>query len=206
MYDTATIDRSADLAASGEIEQIHADHVSVKRLGHWTSADRYEVRARNGSVVLDLRSPGLPAEVEIRLRLDHAVVKLLLPEEATVEHWDLAWTGRGKVKDAQAASRPKAGKTQRGQSAQERGQAREQGLVDTADGAATFAAEHVGMGVRHVRLVGDAESSEVRINRGGVAMLAAMCSREYVEELRQARKEGTYPTIDDPTRPAKAVA
>jgi hypothetical protein len=43
--------------------QIHADHDSAKRLGTWTSARVFQVRARRGQ-------------------------------------WDLAWTGRGKVKQA----------------------------------------------------------------------------------------------------------
>ncbi len=42
--------------------------------------------------------------------------------------------------------------------------------------------------------------SEVRIYRGGVAILAAICSREYVADALQARREGRFPTIDDPSR------
>lgn len=202
MNQSVTTDRPADVNinagdnananASNGVKQIHADHATVKRLGNWTRADRYEIRARSGSVVLDLRSPDMPAEVEIRLQLDHSAVKLLLPDEATVEHWDLAWTGRGKVKDAQAA-RPEP-RTAGGLTG---------GLTD---GLAGGRVELEAGGVRHVRLLGSAAGSEVRINRGGVAVLAAMCSREYVEELRQARREGTYPTIDDPTRAPKAAA
>jgi hypothetical protein len=166
-------EQPADRIVGAAVEQIHADHATVKRLGHWTRAGSFEIRARSGSVVLDLRSPDLPSEVQIRLQLDHAVVKLLLPDEATVEHWDVAWTGRGKLKDAQAAARR---------------------------------LERPAEGVRRVRLLGSAGGSEVRVNRGGMATLTAMCSREYVHELRQARKEGTYPTIDDPTRAPKAAA
>jgi hypothetical protein len=183
------VDRPADVDASTDVERIHADHVTTKRLGHWTRAGRYEIRARGGSVVLDLRSPQLPNEVEIRLRLDRAVVKLLLPDEATVEHWDLAWTGRGKVKDAQAAAPSEQRHEEQPREADKVGQEQ----------------QPTG-GVTRVRLVGSADGGEVRINRGGIAMLAAMCSREYVEDLRQARKTGTYPTIDDPTRPPKAAA
>jgi len=36
---------------------IQADHSVVKRLGHWTRQSTLQVRARNGKVVLDLRSP-----------------------------------------------------------------------------------------------------------------------------------------------------
>jgi hypothetical protein len=30
--------------------------------------------------------------------------------------------------------------------------------------------------------------------------LSAMFSRAFVQDARQARKTGTYPTVDDPTR------
>jgi hypothetical protein len=204
MSQTAMNDRPADVAATTEVEQIHADHMTVKRLGHWTRASRYEVRARNGSVVIDLRSPQLPAEVEVQLRLDRAVVKLLLPDGATVEHWDLAWTGRGKVKDAQKDARAVVGAPAGSGTPAET----KEGDAGTKAAARleTGGAEQPTEGVRRVRLTGSAEGSEVRVNRGGVAILAAMCSREYVEELRKVRKSGAYPTIDDPSRPTKAAA
>ena len=56
---------------------------------------------------------------------------------------------------------------------------------------------------RRVRLSGHAETSEVRVHRGGMAALSAMFSRAYVQDLRQARKNGSYPTVDDPTRAAR---
>ena len=49
----------------------------------------------------------------------------------------------------------------------------------------------------------DAENSEVRVHRGGMAALSAMFSRAFVQDLRQARKNGSYPTVDDPTRAAR---
>ena len=55
-------------------------------------------------------------------------------------------------------------------------------------------------GGRRVRLSGRAENSEVRVHRGGMAALSAMFSRAYVQDLRRARKNGSYPTVDDPTR------
>ena len=58
-------------------------------------------------------------------------------------------------------------------------------------------------GGRRVRLSGCAENSEIRAHRGGVAALSAMFSRAYVQDLRQARKNGSYPTVDDPTRAAR---
>jgi hypothetical protein len=38
------------------------------------------------------------------------------------------------------------------------------------------------------------------VHRGGTAMLSAMFSRAFVRDLRQVRKNGGYPTVDDPTR------
>ena len=184
---TADTNDGTDTTATGGVERIHADHISIKRLGHWTDADRFEVRARGGSVVLDLRSPRLPAEVEVQLRLERAMVKLLLPDDAVLEYWDLDWTGRGKVKDAKQA---KTSETQHDGST---------GGTGGTDGA------EPAEGVRRVRLVGSANGSEVRVNRGGVAMLAAMCTREYLSDLRQAHKAGAYPTIDDPTRAPKEM-
>jgi hypothetical protein len=58
-------------------------------------------------------------------------------------------------------------------------------------------------GGRRVRLSGRAENSEVRVHRGGMAALSAMFSRAYVQDLRRARKHGSYPTVDDPTRAAR---
>jgi hypothetical protein len=79
--------------------QIHADHDSVRRLGTWTTARAFQVRARRGQVVIDLRSPHIPdGEIEVDLDLDHATITLLVAEETVIDHWDLAWTGRGKVK------------------------------------------------------------------------------------------------------------
>lgn len=157
--------------AAAEPIRLHVDHNAVKRLGNWTSAERFEVHARRGSVVLDLRSPQLPAgELVVDLDLDRAMVKLLLPDDAVVDQRDIVWSGRGKVKD---------GVGQRNQDAE-----------PAAD-------------VRRVRLTGRIHSGEVRVARGGVAMLAAMFSREYVEDVKQARRDGAWPTVDDPTRAPK---
>ena len=152
---------TATTTEAGPVERLQVDHGMTKRLGHWTSANRFEVRARSGAVVLDLRSPAIQGDVEIRLDLHRSVVKLLLAEGDQVDHWDLGWTGKGRVKDDQ---RP------------------------------------VSASGRQVRLVGSANDSEVRVHRGGIAILSAMFSRAFVQDLRQARKNGTYPTVDDPTR------
>ena len=87
-----------NLATTSPI-QIHADHSSQKRLGAWTTARAFEVRARRGQVVIDLRSLLIPdGDIEIDLDLDHAMIKLLVAEDTVIDAWDLAWTGRGKVK------------------------------------------------------------------------------------------------------------
>ncbi|TQF06514.1 hypothetical protein E6W39_35370 [Kitasatospora acidiphila] len=144
------------------IERIHVDHATTKRLGRWTATSSFEIKARSGSVVLDLRSPELPAELEIRIDLRRAMVKLLVPEGAVIDQWDVAWPARGRVKDAQGPTGEPAGP--------------------------------------RIRLVGTADNSEVRIHRGGIAILSAMCSREYLEDVRRAHRTGTTPTVDDPTR------
>jgi hypothetical protein len=149
--------------------RVQARHRAVKKLGHWTTARRFEVRAQRGTALLDLCSREIPAgEIEIRLDLNHSMVKLLLPEDAVVDHWDLRIVGRGRVKDWQ-------------------GSATGRGAVGIGQG-------------RRVRLTGEIRQGEVRISRGGVAILTAMFSREYLADARRARAEGRYPTIDDPGR------
>jgi hypothetical protein len=53
---------------------------------------------------------------------------------------------------------------------------------------------------RRVVLLGEMRNAEIRVRRGGVATLSAMCTKEYLADARQARREGRYPTIDDPSR------
>jgi hypothetical protein len=136
----------------------------TKRLGNWTTARRFQVRARRGATVIDLRSPRIATgDIELDLDIDHGLVKLLLPTDATVDQWGLRWTGSGKVKDGEG------------------------GLA---------------RGGRHVRLTGRIASGEVRIHRGGMALLSAMFSRAYLEDLKRVHREGGTPTVDDPTRTA----
>jgi len=151
-------------ATSREAERLHVDHTVAKRLGRWTSANRFDARVRYGVLVLDLRSPDVQGDVEIRLGLQRSTLKLLLAEGDQVDHSDLGWTGRGRVKDDQRPAGP---------------------------------------GGRVVRLAGHADNSEIRVHRGGMAALSAMFSRAFAQDLRQARKNGGYPTVDDPTRAAR---
>ncbi|MGH3182571.1 MAG: hypothetical protein ACRDOE_11795 [Streptosporangiaceae bacterium] len=148
-------------AEAGTAERLHVDHGITKRLGRWTRASQFDVRARSGVLVLDLRSPEIEGDVEIRLELRRSTVKLLLAEGDQVEHWDLGWTGNGQVKDDQRPAGPNG---------------------------------------RRIHLAGDANNSEIRVHRGGIAILSAMFSRAFLQDLRQARKNGGYPTVDDPTR------
>ena len=90
---------TAATATAASPVQIHADHSSQKRLGTWTTARVFQVRARHGQVVIDLRSPQIPdGDIEVDLDVDHATIKLLVAEGTVIDSWDLAWTGRGKVK------------------------------------------------------------------------------------------------------------
>jgi hypothetical protein len=146
------------------IERLHVDREVTKRLGRWTGASRFDVRVRSGVLVLDLRSPEIQGDVEIRVDLHQSTVKLLLAEGDQVDHWDVGWAGRGQVKDDQ---RPAAA------------------------------------GGRRIHLAGDANNSEIRVHRGGIAALSAMLSRAFVQDLRQARRNGGYPTVDDPARAAR---
>ena len=146
---------------AGTVERLHADHGVTKRLGRWTRASQFDVRARSGVLVLDLRSPEIEGDVEIRLDLHRSTVKLLLAEDDEVDHWNLGWTGRGQVKDDQRMA---------------------------------------GAAGRRIHLAGNASNSEIRVHRGGIAILSAMFSRAFLQDLRQARKNGGYPTVDDPTR------
>jgi hypothetical protein len=82
--------------------RVHADHTMTKHLGSWTTGRIFEERARRGAAVIDLRSPGIAeGDLELRVDLDHAMVKLLVPADATIDRWDLQWTGSGRVKDDQ---------------------------------------------------------------------------------------------------------
>ena len=88
--------------------QIHADHASQKRLGNWTTARVFQVRARHAQVTIDLRSPQIPAgDIELSLDLDHSTVKLLVAGDAVIDHWHLAWTG---TRQGQADLPPQPGR------------------------------------------------------------------------------------------------
>ena len=164
MNNTMNSTMTGQAATSREAERLYVDHAVAKRLGRWTSASQFDARVRSGVLVLDLRSPDVKGDIEVRLDLRRSTLKLLLADGDQVDHWDLDWTGRGQVKDDQRPAGP---------------------------------------GGRRVRLAGHADNSEIRVHRGGMAALSAMFSRAFAQDLRQARKNGGYPTVDDPARAAR---
>ena len=142
--------------------QIHADHDTVKHLGNWTTARKFDLRARHARLEIHLRSPGIgDGDIDIASELDNSALILLVPEGAVINQTQLRWTGRGRVKDATGRD---------------------------ANGG------------RAIHLTGHIQRGEVRVRRGGGAILAAMFSCEYAEDVRRAHREGTVPTIDDPAR------
>ncbi len=166
-------------AAVGETVRIRAHNRSVRKLGHWTTARRFDVRASRGSVILELRSPRIErGDIEISLDIDRSMVKLLVPDDAIVDHDDVRRIGRC-------------------------------GFVDWSGSPAP--------GGRLVRVVGEMRGSELRVNRGGIAIVSAMLTGEYLADLRrafrvnrisslkdmqEAYREGRWTTIEDPGRSA----
>ncbi|GAA1697072.1 hypothetical protein [Fodinicola feengrottensis] len=147
---------------TADVVRIAADHNMSKHLGNWTTARSFEVRARRGAVVIDLRSPAIAeGDIELAVDIDHSMVKLLLPSDATVDQWGIEWTGRGRIKDLEGGG---AG------------------------------------GGRRVVITGRIRGGEIRVNRGGIAILSALFSREFVADALRAHREGAMTTIDDPTR------
>jgi hypothetical protein len=177
MTSRSHVTTSEILPDADEVVRIQAHNRSIRRMGHWTTARRFDVRASQSSVILELRSPRIESgEIELNLDIDHSMVKLLVPEGAIVDDSDLRRVGRC-------------------------------GLVDWSGIPAP--------GGRLIRLVGEMRRSELRINRGGVAIVAAMLTGEYLADLRRAfrdnqvgslkdvqdaYREGRWTTIEDPGR------
>ncbi|HET9138443.1 hypothetical protein [Actinophytocola sp.] len=143
-----------------QVAYVQAHYSSNRKLGHWTTARRIEVKAMRGSVVLDLRSPQIEdGDIEIDLLAERSIIKVLVPENAVVDHWDLNKVGRARVKDAPFEETP---------------------------------------GGRRIKITGQLGHGELRIRRGGMAVLASMFTREYVDDVFKAHKAGTVPTLIDP--------
>jgi hypothetical protein len=144
--------RTARPEAVHDPVRLRAHNAVVKKIGPWTTARRFDVRASSGVVVLDLLLPRIEAgEIEIQLDLNHAMVKLLVPDGANIDDEDLRRIGRGRVKDWTGTGSP---------------------------------------GGRRIRLLGEMRTSEVRVHRGGVAILSLLFSRKHRHEVRQAHQEG----------------
>ena len=158
---------------------IRAHNRSVRRLGHWTTARRFDVRASRGSVVLELRTPAIePGPIEVSVDLDHSMLKLLVPEGAEVDDSELRRVGRCGFVDWGGAPAPEG---------------------------------------RLIRVTGELRGAELRVNRGGIAIVSAMLTGEYLADLgrafrenqvrslrglRQAYREGRWTAIEDPGRTA----
>ena len=140
-------------------EVIRANDRVVKRLGRWTTARRFDVKASHARVVLDLLLPPIdPGDIEVELDLDRATVTLLVPDGANVVDDDLRRVGRGRVKDW------------------------------TGNPAS---------GGRRINLLGELRHAEVRVRRGGVAILCLLGSRASRGDVRQAHREGRLDYMRD---------
>lgn len=142
--------------------RVTAFNTIVKKLGNWTDATDFEIRADHGFAVLDLRSPRITGDVTVHLDTRRSTVKLLLPADTVIDRWDLRFPGRGKVKDNEAPT----------------------------------------TGTRTVRLTGVVTDGEIRVQRGGVAVLSAMFSRAWLDDVRRAHRDGSTVTVHDPASTA----
>jgi hypothetical protein len=133
-------------------QQIRAYHRSTRKLGAWTTARSFDIRASRGSVVLDLLLPELePGKITVELDIDRATVILLVPDGTNIVDDELRRVGRGRVKDW------------------------------TGIGS---------RGGRTIKLTGEMRNSELRIHRGGIAILRLLLSRGTRNELRRAHTQG----------------
>ena len=133
-------------------EQIRAQRRSVRKLGAWTTARSFDVRASRGSVVLDLLLPEIePGEITVELDIDHSTVILLVPDGTNVVDDDLRRVGRGRIKDWTGAGSPEG---------------------------------------RTLRLTGEMRNAEVRIHRGGIAILRLLLTRSTRAQMRRAHAQG----------------
>jgi hypothetical protein len=178
--------------------RIPANNAVTKRLGHWTTERQFEVRAHRGVAVLDLRSPRIPAgDIELDVDLDHATLKLLVADDAVLDDWDLRRTGRGRVKDAAGPGRPDdtAGPSRPDDTAS---RGRPDGVAIPAMDRTPTDPDPVPR--RKIVLTGQLRHGEIRVHRGGIAILSAMFSGDYLADLRRTFRRGGVPTVDDPTR------
>lgn len=134
--------------------RITANRAVNKQLGEWTTDHYFDVRANHGVVVLDLLLPQIaPGEIVVNLDVDHAMVKLLVPDGTVVDDDNLRRIGRARVKDWTGVAAP---------------------------------------GGRVIRLVGEMRHGEVRVHRGGIAIVGlVLAGRRH--DVRAARRAGRLP-------------
>ena len=95
MTNRSNVTTAAILPDAEGVARIQAHNRSIRRMGSWTTARRFEVRASQSSVILELRSPRIESgEIEVNLDIDHSMVKLLVPDGAIVDDGDLRRVGR----------------------------------------------------------------------------------------------------------------
>ena len=76
------------------IDTIRAHNRSIKHVGDWTTARKFDVRASRSSIVLDLLLPELEqGEIEINVDLDHSMLKLLVPDGTVIDEGELRMRG-----------------------------------------------------------------------------------------------------------------
>src|SRR5438132_11159195 len=69
---------------------IRAHRQSTRRMGHWTTARRFDVRASQSSVIPELPSPRIAlGDIELNLDIDRSMVKLVGPDATSVDADDL---------------------------------------------------------------------------------------------------------------------
>jgi hypothetical protein len=135
-----------------DTELIRAHRRCVRKLGTWTHARHFDIRANRGSVVVDLLLPEIEqGEIAVDFDIERATVVLLVPEGARIDDDELRRIGRGRVKDWTGAASPNG---------------------------------------RPIKLVGEMRDAEVRIHRGGIAILRLLLSPTHRAQVRQAHREG----------------
>ena len=55
---------------------------------------------------------------------------------------------------------------------------------------------------RRIRVTGALCDGEIRVHRGGIAVLTAICSREFFADARRSHREGRQPSVADPAHTA----
>ena len=147
-----TLAAAAQSVRAGEPVRIRAHHRTVKKLGQWTTGRCVDIAASRGSVVLDLLTSRIESgDIDIHLDLDHAVVKLLVPDGTRIDDDDLRRVGRARVKDW------------------------------TGEGTAAG---------RLITLHGELRNAEIRVHRGGIAILSLLLSSRSLGLVREAHRDG----------------